>query len=149
MMYRRTSIPGIWREMQRFQDDMNRLFDSSQTGSYYHTDAVPAMNIYTTADEAYIKAEVPGVDIKELEISVVGNNLTISGNREAEAMDEKATYLRQERSCGYFSRGIELPFPVEADKVEASLENGIIKITLPRTEADKPRRIIVKTSQEV
>lgn len=146
MMYRRTSIPGIWREMQRFQDDMNRLFDSSLTGSNYRTDAVPAMNIYTTSDEAYITAEVPGVDIKDLEISVVGSNLTISGNREAETLDEKATYHRQERNCGYFSRGIELPFPVDAEKVVASLENGIIKITLPRVEADKPRRITVKAS---
>jgi len=132
--------------MQRFQDDMNRLFDSSLTGSNYRTDAVPAMNIYTTADEAYITAEVPGVDIKDLEISIVGSNLTFSGNREPEAIDEKATYHRQERSSGYFSRGIELPFPVDAEKVEASLENGIIKIILPRIEADKPRRINVKTS---
>lgn len=149
MMYRRPSIPGIWREMQRFQDEMNRMFDTSLSGSNNQVDAVPALNIYSNGNEAFIAAEVPGVDIKDLEISVVGSNLTVSGSREAEAMDEKATYHRQERTTGYFSRSIELPFPVEADKVEAALENGILKITLPRAEADRPRRISVKTSQEV
>jgi HSP20 family protein len=89
------------------------------------------------------------VDLKDLEISVVGNNLTICGNREAETTAENATYHRKERHCGYFSRGIELPYPVDAEKVEATLESGILKITLPRVEADKPRRISVKTSQEV
>lgn len=148
-MYRRSSIPSIWREMQRFQDDMNRLFDSSLTGSYYHSDAVPALNIYSTADEALVTAEVPGVELKDLEISVVGNNLTISGNREEQTTEENTTYHRKERNCGYFSRGIELPYPVDAEKVEATLENGILLITLPRVEADKPRRITVKTSKEV
>lgn len=145
MIYRRSSIPRILREMHRFQDQMNQIFDASLTGSNYQSDAVPAMNIYTSADDAVITAEVPGVAIKDLEISVMGTNLTISGNREPEFTDENTTYHRQERVCGYFSRGIELPFPVEADKVEASLMNGLLTITLPRTEADKPRRISVKT----
>ena len=149
MMYRRSSIPGVWREMQRFQDDMNRLFDSSLSGSYYHSDSIPTLNIYSTQEEALVTAEVPGVELKDLEISVVGNNLTICGNREAETTAENATYHRKERHCGYFSRGIELPYPVDAEKVEATLDSGILKITLPRAEADKPRRISVKTSKEV
>ncbi|MBA4421020.1 MAG: Hsp20/alpha crystallin family protein [Anaerolinea sp.] len=144
MIYRRSSIPGFLRDMLRFQDQMNRIFDASMTGSSYQSDAMPAMNIYTTTEDTVVTAEVPGVDIKDLEISVVGNNLTISGSREAEFTDENTTYHRQERTCGYFSRGIELPLPVEADKAEASLVNGLLTITLPRAEADKPRRISVK-----
>jgi HSP20 family protein len=89
------------------------------------------------------------VDINDLGISVVGNNLTISGNRESEVTDENTTYHRQERNCGYFSRSIELPYQVDSEKTEASLEDGVLKIVLPRSEADKPRRISVKTSLEV
>jgi HSP20 family protein len=146
MMNRRSSIPGLWREMQRFQNEMNRVFDNSLSGAYYRADNSPSMNIFTSEDEVLVNAEVPGVDIKDLEISVVGNNLTISGNRDPEVSDENTTYHRQERISGYFSRSIELPYQVDSEKTEASLEDGVLKIVLPRAEADKPRRISVKTS---
>jgi HSP20 family protein len=144
MMNRRSSIPGLWREMQRFQNEMNRVFDNSLSGSYYRADNSPSMNIFTSEDEVLVN--VPGVDIKDLEISVVGNNLTISGNREPEVADENTTYHRQERTSGYFSRSIELPYQVDSEKTEASLDDGVLIIVLPRAEADKPRRISVKTS---
>jgi HSP20 family protein len=144
MIYRRSSIPSFLRDMHRFQDEMNQLLDTSLPGSTFHAEAIPAMNIYTSAEDALVTAEVPGVDIKDLEISVVGNNLTIIGKREYEPESDAITFHRQERTLGSFSRGIELPFPVEAEKVEASLANGILKIILPRAEADKPRQIQVK-----
>lgn len=146
MIYRRSSYPSIWRDMQRFQDEMNRAFDSSLSGAYSRAGNLPFLNIFTNNDQCLVKAEVPGVDIKDVEINVVGNNLTINGTRQSEDMDEDTTYHRQERNCGYFSRGIELPFQVDAEKTEAAMENGVLSITLPRSEADKPRRINVKTS---
>lgn len=143
-MYRRSSIPSIWREMHRFQDEMNRLFDASYSRTNSLTDSIPPMNIYASAEAAVIQAEVPGVELKDLELSVIGNTLTISGNRASGQPDGETTWHRQERAEGYFSRSIELPFAVEAEKVEATLTNGILKINLPRAEADKPRRITVR-----
>jgi HSP20 family protein len=146
MMNRRSSIPSLWREMQRFQNEMNRVFDNSLSGTYFRADNSPSMNIFASEDEVLVNTEVPGVEIKDLEISVVGNNLTISGNRDPEVANENTTYHRQERVSGYFSRSIELPYQVDSEKTEASLEDGVLKIVLPRVEADKPRRISVKTA---
>ena len=92
-----------------------------------------------------VTAELPGVSPDDVEISVVGETLTIHGDRKSEEVDEKATYHRQERACGQFNRSIELPFMVESDKVSAKLEKGLLTITLPRAEQDKPRRISVNS----
>jgi len=146
MIYRRSSFPTFLRDMRRFQDEMNQLLDTSWPGTSYRTGAIPAMNVYTSSEDALVTVEVPGVDIKDLDINVVGNNLTINGMREQEPESDAITYHRQERTMGSFSRAVELPFPVEAEKVEASLANGILKIFLPRAEADKPRQIQVKNS---
>jgi HSP20 family protein len=93
-----------------------------------------------------VTAELPGVDVKDLDINVVGETLTISGERKPEVVDKDAVYHRQERGFGKFTRMVELPFGVDANKIQAMLENGILKILLPRAEQDRPRKITVKTN---
>jgi HSP20 family protein len=93
-----------------------------------------------------VTAELPGINLNDLEINVLGTSLTITGERSTDDLPEDAELHRRERLFGKFSRTIELPYPVEAGKVEATLEKGLLTIHLPRAEADKPKKIKVKTN---
>lgn len=138
MNYHKYRMGNPWREMERFQREMNRIFDESTNGD-------PVVNVYTNSDGAIVTAEIPGVSVDDIEISVVGETLTLQGSRKTDDLNlENVTYHRQERSYGKFYRSLEMPFPIDAEKVEAGLELGILTIQLPRSEADKPRRISVK-----
>ena len=142
MLYRRYSPLSMWEEMDRMQRRMDRMMNRR----YRPAPAFPAMNIWTSEEGAIVSAEIPGISVDELDISVVGETLTVSGSRPLDQMDENSRYHRQERGYGSFSRSIELPFQVEADEVEATYQNGVLKIALPRAEADMPRKIAVKTA---
>ena len=144
-MYRRYARPSIWPEMERLQRDMNRLF-KDVSGGIGRASSYPAMNVWTGDDTAIVSAEVPGVAPEEIEISIVGESLTLSGERKADDVAAGAQYHRRERGCGKFSRTIELPFRVDADDVEARFRNGVLAVHLPRAAADKPRNITVKTA---
>ena len=140
--YRR--VRPHWREMERLQREMNRLFATSAANSEdAYAPTHPAMNVWTSQDEAIITAELPGVDPNDIDISVTGDTLTVSGARHADELPEGAVYHRRERGCGKFTRAFQLPFPVESGKVEAAFESGVLHITLPRLEADKPRKITI------
>jgi len=130
------------REMQRLQREMNRVF--SGMGQPLSQE-IPPVNAWMSEGDAIVAAELPGVDPGKVDISVVGDTLTISGSRKADPLKEGESYHRQERSSGSFSRTIQLPFHVEADKVEAEYDKGILTIIMPRAEADKPRKIAVKS----
>ena len=141
--------PGIWRfggrmdplrEMQRLQGEMSRVF--SGLGQPLNPE-VPPVNAWVGESDVIVTAELPGVDPGKVDVSVVGDTLTISGVREAEPLNEGENYHRQERSHGRFTRSLQLPFHVEAGKVDAKYEKGILRITMPRAEADKPRKISV------
>jgi len=93
-----------------------------------------------------VTAELPGLDVKDLEITVVCETLTISGERKSESLTEDAVYHRQERGIGKFTRMLDLPFTVDANKVHATLDRGVLCILLPRAEQDKPRKISVKVN---
>ena len=135
--------PG-WREMDRLRREMDRLFaDWSPRSGWNAAPAYPAMNVWTNEDGAVVTAELPGVAPEDIDISVVNETLTITGTRQPETV-EGATYHRRERSQGRFTRSFELPFRIESDQVEASFERGVLHITLPRAEADKPKRITAK-----
>jgi HSP20 family protein len=146
MLSRRFYNLTPWEEMNRMQREINRLFSSDVPSPFRPAPGFPAMNIWTSEEGAVVTAEVPGIEIKDLEISVVGETLSLSGERKADEVGEDRHYHRQERGYGEFSRTIELPFPIEANKVEAVLDKGILTVTLPRTEAAKPKKIIVKVS---
>jgi len=133
-------------EMNRMQREMDRLFQGTAPRRMRSAPCYPALNVWTNEESAMVTAELPGMDAKDLEINVTGSTLTLTGKREGEDLPENARYHRRERGCGDFTRSIELPFPVQADKVEARLEKGILEIILPRAEEDKPRKITIKGS---
>ncbi len=145
MLYRPSFGLSPWREMERLRREMNRLL-SGYGSSVTVASGFPAMNVWTNEDGAVITAELPGIDPKGVDISVNNDTLTVTGNRQPEELPQDATYHRRERGSGRFSRSFQLPLQVEAGKVMATFERGILQITLPRAEADKPRKIVVKTA---
>jgi HSP20 family protein len=146
MLIRRSLTPSTWEDFDRLQQEMNRLFESYYPNRILSTREFPAMNLWSNEEGIYISSELPGVNADDLEVKVVDETLTLSGIRRPETMDEGIRYHRQERGYGKFTRTIQLPFPVNADRVDAILENGVLRISLPRAEADKPKKISVKTS---
>jgi HSP20 family protein len=135
------------REMERLRREMNRLFDQVDRGPGANLIAgYPAMNIWSDADGVLVTAELPGVNLDELDIAVQGNTLTLKGSRPRPEMSEEMIVHRQERSYGQFRRVLQLPFEVEANAVEAAYENGVLQITLPRAESAKPKKIEVKSA---
>jgi len=135
-----------WREMERLRREMNRLFSEwPRSARWTAAPSYPAMNAWTNDDSAIVTAELPGVRPEDIDITVEEDMLTLRGSRQPEEMDEGATFHRRERRFGSFTRTFRLPFEVEADKVEATFKNGVLSITLPRAEADKPKKITVKT----
>lgn len=146
MMYRRYPVPSSWREVNRLQREMNRLFEDYYPSRVRRAPAFPALNIWTSEDGLNITAEVPGVHPEDIDISVVGDTLTLSGERRPDELKEGARYHRQERGYGSFSRSLQLPYMVDVRKVNATFRDGVLNIELPRAEQDKPRKISVKSA---
>jgi HSP20 family protein len=102
--------------------------------------------VWEEKDQFYAEAEVPGFKTDELDISVVGNELTIKGNRQDPSPEKDTTFHRRERGIGTFTRVVRLAVEVDATRVEASLRDGVLLIKLPKSEAARPRKIDVQTS---
>ena len=145
-MYRRYRNPSIWREMDRLEQDMNRLFGERTVNRMRKAPSFPAINVWAAEDSAKITAEIPGVRKDDLEINVTGDTLTLSGNRSQDDLPEGARYHRQERRFGEFNRNIQLPYTVDVNKVKAFFKNGVLTVELPRVESEKPKKITVKAS---
>jgi HSP20 family protein len=127
---------------------MDRLFDEfgfdfGRAGGLRQPRSYPALNIWDDGDALCAEAEIPGVRKEDLEISAMGNELIIKGRR---TLPEggKRTYHRQERLSGEFVRAITLPVDVDADRIEASLNSGVLSLRLPKAETAKPRKITVR-----
>lgn len=103
----------------------------------------PALNAWEDADAVYVEAEVPGLKLENLELTVHDGELSIRGERKSDH-PEGATLLRHERAAGPFGRTVRLPDAVDASKVEAALKDGVLTITLPKAAELKPRKIEVK-----
>ena len=133
----------LWTDLDQLHRDMNRLFESFSSGQG-SSGNFPAVNIWTGADDAFLTAELPGLNPDQLDITVKDNTVTIRGSRDTEQLAEGESYLRQERGTGTFVRSFALPFQVDSAKVTAQYQKGILQLTLPRAEADKPKKISVK-----
>lgn len=142
------SFANSWQEIERMQREMDRIFNTfyGSRSRFQTAPSYPAINVWTNQDGAVITAELPGVNPEDIDISVVGETLTLTGARSPEELQEGEKYHRRERGYGKFTRTFQLPFPVEADKVDAFFEKGILHISLPRAEADKPKKISIKTA---
>jgi HSP20 family protein len=136
-----------WLEFERMRRDIESLmrgFEYGATGAPGAAAVFPAMNLTEDNEQVYINAEVPGVAASDLDISVEGNTLILKGERKAEAAGEKASFHRREIERGKFSRAITLPTKVDASKVEAKTVDGILHITLAKSEEVKPKQIKVE-----
>jgi HSP20 family protein len=134
---------SLWGEFRRLQNEMDALL-SNFTPATRAT--FPAANLWASEEGAVVTTELPGVEQDDIEISVVGDTLTIRGKRTPAQLGEGVTYHRRERGHGSFTRSLQLPFRVEWSDVSATLKNGVLSVTLPRAQADRPRKIHVKTA---
>jgi len=106
----------------------------------------PAVDVKETPDQIVVKAEVPGMDAKDINISVTGDVLTIKGEKKSEREEKEENYHLVERSYGSFSRSLAMPAAVDLDKIEAKYDKGILTITCPKKEEVKPKAIEIKTA---
>jgi len=109
MMYRRYRVPSMWREMDRLQREMNRLFEDYGPMRVRNAPSYPALNVWSNDEGLLVTAEVPGVSPDDIEVNVIGETLTLSGVRKPDELKEGARYHRQERGYGKFSRTLQLP----------------------------------------
>jgi HSP20 family protein len=126
---------------------MLRLLDTVAGDGFTEPGAgtFPPMNI-TQDDEAfYVRAEIPGMDPADLSISAMRNRLSVSGRRELPREQERASYHRKERAEGSFDRTVTLPGEIDAERVEARYVDGVLSLTLPKTEQARPRQIAVRS----
>ena len=140
-----------WREFERIQGEMARVNRNMQQRfggvSAPVVAEFPLINMWRNDSDVIVTAEVPGVDPKDMDISVIEKTVTIKGVRKPEENVPQEAYHRSERGYGTFSRTFELPFKVNADKVEAKFSKGVLYVTLPRVEEDKPRKISIKINE--
>jgi HSP20 family protein len=130
-------------EMDRMRREMDRMFRSVSGAGLSTPGGYPAMNMWLDGDNVILTAELPGVARDEVDISIEGNTLTLSGERKPQELPEGATYHRRECGYGKFTRVIKLPYMINLDEVKARMHNGVLEVKLERAEADKPRKIKV------
>ncbi|MFO0794616.1 MAG: Hsp20/alpha crystallin family protein [Candidatus Brocadiaceae bacterium] len=132
------------------QGEMNRMFDRFFKGGEefgFETGAwLPPVDLVETNDKITVKAEIPGIDPKEVDISIQGDTLLIKGEKKEEKEEKGKNYYRMERRYGGFTRSIDLPSSVDTNKVSAECKNGVLEITLQKKEEVKPKQIQVKVS---
>ncbi|OFV99401.1 MAG: molecular chaperone [Acidobacteria bacterium RIFCSPLOWO2_12_FULL_54_10] len=139
-----------FRELVNMRDRMDRLFQDYPGRSWPEEEALakdiwnPPVDVFETKDSLVLKADLPQVNKEDVDISVDGNLLTIRGERKREKEINEKDYYRMERSYGTFSRSFTLPGTVNAEKIEASFEGGVLSVTLPKKEESKPKQIKVK-----
>ena len=144
MIRGRNPFGSLWSEVNQMQDEFHRLFGRFGRFAAPAGGAVPLVNVWEDDNALFAEADLPGLDPATLDVFVSeGNQLTIQGERKAPEV-KGAAWVRQERPFGQFTRVIGLPALVDADKVEATYEFGVLRLTLPKSEAAKPRKITVK-----
>jgi HSP20 family protein len=133
-------------ELEQLQRRMDRLFQNaySQEGRPGWVGVYPLVNISEDRDHIMVRAELPGVQAADLEITLQDNSLILRGERKIPAEDKQVNYHRRERESGFFRRIVPLPAPVRSDKVEAACKDGILTIRMAKPEEVKPRKIEVK-----
>jgi len=136
-----------WSMLDQLRREVDRLFETRlPTGeeSAVVSDWVPAVDIKEDSDRFIIRADVPGVDPKDIEVSMENGVLTIKGEKESEAKEEREGYKRIERSRGSFLRRFTLPETADPERIEASSRNGVLEIVIPKLAQVQPRKIEVK-----
>jgi HSP20 family protein len=136
-----------WSMLKQFRRDLDQMFGQTneQSDSAIATCAwVPAVDIKEETQQFVIEADIPGVEPKDIEISMENGVLTLKGERQSISQDEAQNYKRVERTYGSFYRRFSLPDTADPEKVTASGKNGVLQITLPKRELAQPRKITVQ-----
>jgi HSP20 family protein len=143
-----------FRDLLSLQDRMNRLFHEQYRGAQGSDDEwalggswAPAVDIYEHGSDIVLKAELPGVDPKDVDIRLENNVLTLRGQRKFENEVKKESYHRVERSYGSFSRSFTLPSVVDQGAIKAEFKDGILKVVLPKREESKPKQIEITAAK--
>jgi HSP20 family protein len=129
--------------------EMDRLFDRIWEGGLPEVTTplgewTPALDVFETNEAVIVKAEVPGIDPKDIQVTLNNQLLTVSGEKKYEKQEKDEKFYRMERASGSFARSIQIPIPVDAAKVVATFKNGLLKIEMPKTAAAKGLSIPVK-----
>lgn len=139
IMRRGYHFGDLWNEMSRLNRDMSMFFNEvpRRTGSGVY----PHLNVYDDGESFIVRAEIPGIDPKDLDLKATADALTIKGERKPLQDNENASFHRREREHGVFSRSLSLAQPVNPDKIQASYKLGILEVILPKAEEARPRKI--------
>lgn len=130
-----------------FRDEIDRLFEDFVSGLrpvFARGEWMPLMDVSETDKEVMVKAELPGIDPETVDVSITGDLLTIKGEKKEETTREGENYYRMECRYGAFHRALTLPATVDANKVNATFKNGVLRVTLEKKEEAKARSIRVK-----
>jgi HSP20 family protein len=142
-----SELSNINKRLQKFFEDFDTPFASDWFGKNWNSNVfTPRVDVTEDKDNLYVVAEIPGVTKNEVKVSVVGDVLTISGEKKVEQRDENKNYYRIERSSGSFSRSFTLPAEIMVDKISADYKDGVLTISMPKTEEAKivERQIEIK-----
>lgn len=134
------SFLSLQKNMNTVFDNFLKGFDLDVRGGSFH----PALDVHETAESVIVKAEIPGIAAKDVEISLTGDRLTISGEKKEEKEEKRDNYRMIERSFGSFSRVVSLPSYIDPAKVEAAARDGILTITIAKKPDVKPRKIEIR-----
>ena len=137
-----------FRDLRTLQEEVNRLFSTNLTRAFGDEGIgrgawAPSVDIYENKDQIVLEAELPGMKQEDFDLSIENNVITLRGERKFEKTDETDNYHRVERSYGAFTRSFTLPQTVSAEGATAEYNNGVLRVTLPKREETKARRIQV------
>ena len=135
--------------LSSLQDHFNRLFEPTREGQADNsalTSWAPAVDIYENENELVIKADLPDIDEKDLDVRVENNTLTVRGERKFEQEVKEENYLRVERAYGSFSRSFSLPSSVNTEAIKAEYKNGVLTVALPKRAESKPKQVKINVA---
>ena len=140
-----------FRDLRSLQEEVNRLFTGNMARSFDEEGIArgswsPSVDIYENKDQIVLEAELPGMKREDFDLSVENNTITLRGERHFEKKDETDNYHRVERAYGSFTRSFTLPNTVSAEGAAAEYTNGVLRVTMPKREDTKARRIEIKTN---
>jgi HSP20 family protein len=138
-------LPGGISEFDRLRRDLGRLFTgrSGVNGWDAPAGVYPLLNVSHDSENIYVRSEIPGVTLDQLDVSVTGRSLTVSGERAIPDEKSNVRYHRREREAGKFRRQLNLPTDVDSDRVQAKYQHGMLMVILPKSEKAKPKKIAI------
>jgi HSP20 family protein len=135
-------MDDVLRGIETGRRTLERLFYPELTGR-----GLPKVNVYQDEDNVFVEALLPGIKPEDVEMNVMRNTLTLSGERKVDSQKEgKLVYHRRERGGGKFMRTIELPYNIDSTRAEATYKDGLLLVKLPKAEEAKPKKVLVKAA---